>query len=77
MKYKEFVAWCNDRACDGRWGLATAIYCIDIMHQVKSQPFWKRERKWQELNADGVIEKGVVIPVNRKITEIFGQEESQ
>lgn len=25
MKFKEFSAWCNDRACDGCWGMTEAI----------------------------------------------------
>jgi len=43
MKYKEFSSWCNERACDGFWGLETAIVCIDIINRIQSKPFWKRE----------------------------------
>lgn len=30
MKFKEFVNWCNERACDGCWGTLTAINCSSI-----------------------------------------------
>lgn len=46
MTYKEFNSWCNKRASDGCWGVDTAIFCIDIINQVKKQPFWIREKKW-------------------------------
>ena len=48
MKYKEFEQWCNERACDGRWSMQTAIACIEIMKEVNKQPFWKREKYWRE-----------------------------
>lgn len=70
MKFKEFKDWCNDRACDGRWGMVASISCIEIMGQVNSQPFWKRERKWQELNTEYEIENSIVIPINNKIAEL-------
>ena len=25
MKYKEFIRWCNERACDGCWGMLEAM----------------------------------------------------
>lgn len=70
MKFKEFKDWCNHRACDGRWGMVDAISCMEIIGQVNSQPFWKRERKWQELNAEYEIENNTVIPINNKIAEL-------
>lgn len=30
MKFKEFVNWCNERACDGCWGMLEAIACINL-----------------------------------------------
>ena len=30
MKFKEFAKWCNERACDGCWGMLEAMACIDI-----------------------------------------------
>ena len=72
MKFKEFNDWCNDRAADGCWGMCTAMFCIDIVRQVNSQPFWKKERKWQELNANHAIENDVVTPINNKIAELYG-----
>lgn len=47
MKYKNFNIWCNQRVCDGCWGMNEAIFCINIIQQIQRQPFWKRERKWK------------------------------
>lgn len=73
MKYKEFNAWCYQRACDGYWGMKTVIICSDIIRQIQREPFWKRERKWQELNAEYGIENEIVIPINQKIEELHGK----
>ena len=72
MTYKEFLQWCNDRACDGCWGMLTAMVCIDIIEQMKSTPFWKRKKKWKEYEQKVVTE--LVNPTNEKIREILGKE---
>lgn len=64
MKYKEFVDWCNRRACDGRWGLDSAKLCLEIVRQVEALRFWKRERTWQKINAELGIEERVIKPIN-------------
>ena len=71
MTYKEFVAWCNDRTCDGCWGMLTAMVCIDIIKQMQSVPFWKRKKKWQEFEHRVVTE--IVNPTNEKIREVYGE----
>lgn len=71
MTYKEFSCWCNQRASDGCWGMNTAMFCIDIIGQIKKQPFWKRERKWQELNAKYSIQNNIIDVTNRKIAEAY------
>lgn len=73
MKFKEFVEWCNKRACDGCWSRQTAIICIDIMRDVREKPFWKRESRWQELDREYHIISGIVNPINAKIKEIYGE----
>ena len=74
MKYKQFRAWCNDRACDGCWSSGTAIYCLNIINTIENLPFWKRERKWRSVcETDDIINK-VVIPINNKIKEIYGDK---
>lgn len=57
MSYKQFVAWCNERACDGGWSVGTAIACIGIMDTIRPLPFWKREKAWQKINTEWQIEK--------------------
>lgn len=68
MKYKEFVAWCNDRACDGCWSMATAIYCLEIGRKINALPFWKREKAWQEISE--VVEREIISVINKKIAEV-------
>lgn len=70
MKFKEFEAWCNQRACDGCWGMLDAMVCIDIIGEVRKQRFWKREKFWQEKYSDDVMEQ-IVSPIERKIEEVM------
>lgn len=70
MKYKEFVEWCNQRACDGCWGMQTAIICSEIMKDVRKQPFWKREKYWRE-NCEKEVLEEIVNPLNQKRKEMF------
>lgn len=72
MTFKEFSAWCNERATDGCWGLNTAKICIKIIDKVQKERFWRREKAWQAINDELQIEKLIVIPINKKIKEIFG-----
>lgn len=74
MKYKEFVAWCNARACDGCWSSQTAMFCISIMSDVRSQRFWRREKRWRELEARYSIIVNVVKPIDKKIREMIYSE---
>jgi hypothetical protein len=57
VTYKQFKSWCNERACDGRWGMNTALACIEVMKQINRKPFWKREKEWQKWNRDWRIEE--------------------
>ncbi len=69
MKFKEFAAWCNERACDGAWGVQTAMACIEIMNRVYAKPLWKREKEWRSIDSDWKIEELVVKPINALIEE--------
>ena len=73
MKYKEFVEWCNERACDGCWGISTIIICKNLMRDVREQPFWKREKYWQEKYAEIVLEN-MVKPLDEMRKEMFKSE---
>ena len=66
MKYKEFVKWCNQRACDGQWGINTAIRCIEVINHINELPFWKKERVWKQ-NFESAILNEIVYPVNELI----------
>ncbi len=64
MNFKEFVAWCNDRAADGRWDMVEAICCCDAASKIYKQPFWKREKVWQKQYKDDVMP--IVEATNKK-----------
>ena len=59
MTFKEFNKWCNDRACDGHWGMNMAIACIQINKVIHKAPFWKRKKIWQEYQkvAEEIVNK--------------------
>ena len=67
MTYREFRDWCNQRACDGCWGMREAMICIDICEEIQKLPFWKRKKKWREYERDVV--SLIVEPTNTKIRE--------
>lgn len=71
MKYKEFVAWCNERACDGCWGMLESMTCIWVMEEVRKAPFWRREKVWREQWETKVVNE-IVEPTNQKIRELCG-----
>ena len=66
MTYKEFVEWCNERACDGCWGMSEAMNCIAVMEDVRKQWPWRREKYWKAEYAEEVCEK-IVDPTNALI----------
>ena len=75
MKFKEFVNWCNDRACDGCWSMNTALFCIGTIDRARKKPFWKREKEWQRINREECdVIKDVVSVINAKIKEVHGAE---
>ena len=69
MKFKDFVNWCNERACDGCWGMLTAMVCIDLIQQVRKIPFWKREKFWKENYEQQVLDE-IVNPIEKKLDEM-------
>ena len=69
MTFKEFEAWCNQRACDACWGMLEAMTCIDILKTVRKKWLWKREKFWQEEYATDVMEQ-IVNPIEKKIAEM-------
>lgn len=75
MKHKEFLAWCNERACDGRWGYDCARLCCAVAEDITKAPFWQRERIWRTLNKILDIEGLYVEPTNVKIKEFLGGQD--
>lgn len=49
MKFKEFENWCNERACDGCWGMLTAMVCIDLIGKVKKFHFGKEKKSGKKI----------------------------
>lgn len=62
MTYKEFTAYCNERACDGQWGMIEALNCLALtshINAIKVTGFFKkrktelaREEAWQKVIAE-------------------------
>ena len=73
MTLKEFDDWCNERACDGHWGMNTAIICVGIIRAVYKIPFWKRKKVWNEEYRE--IAEEIVKVTNAKIEQIIGETE--
>ena len=61
MSYEEFFNYCEERACDGRWGLEEAVLCLGIikrMQQIRIYTFMfydskktkkAREAEWERM----------------------------
>lgn len=75
MTLKEYIRWMNERACDGRWGMATAIACIEAHRIVHAEKFWRRNKKWKEIGPE--ICRLYVDPTNELIEEYKRGELSQ
>lgn len=69
MKFKEFENWCNERACDGCWGMPEAIACIKLINEVMKIQFWKREKFWKENYEKQVLEE-IINPIEKKLEEM-------
>lgn len=47
MTFKQFSAWCNERAADGQWGMDTAIRCSTVCSELYEIFFLWREKTWK------------------------------
>ena len=75
MTFKEFREWCNDRACDGCWGMNAATICIGVISEINDKPFWKRKKAWKKI--EKAVIPFIVEPINKKIEEIRNSENEQ
>ena len=66
MTFKDFVEWCNMRACDGLWGRYHAIVANDVIKDVRKRPFWRREKYWKKYYKESIV-RLIVNPINEKI----------
>lgn len=69
MTLKEFLKWCDDRWHDGCWGPGVAMTCIAIMEDIRNEPFWRRKKRWAEINEDNNVYNAIIQPINKKIQE--------
>ena len=69
MKFKEFENWCNERACDGCWGMLETIACINLINEIMKIQFWKREKIWKENYEQQVLEE-IINPIEKKLEEM-------
>jgi hypothetical protein len=86
MTYKQFFDWCNERACDGMWGLYEALVCTDVINKIESVKvsgfhFRKkklteqaRENAWIKLNSKWRIEE-IINATNKKIVKFRGMND--
>lgn len=74
MTFKEFVCWCNARACDACWGFQTVRVCTGVMEIVRAVPRWRREKVWQKINRTFGIVEGYVRPTNAAIKRLLEEE---
>lgn len=68
MKFKEFNDWCNERVCDGRWGLKEAITCVGVCEDVLEHRCF-REKAWRKHELRNTVEK-IVEETNKIIEKI-------
>lgn len=69
MKFKEFENWCNERACDGCWGMLEVMVCINLMNKIRKIQFWKREKFWKENYEQKVLEE-IINPIVNKLEKM-------
>lgn len=67
MTFKEFMEWCNDRACDGFWSRREVL---DILDDVRKKLPWRREKYWKKRYESRVTQQ-IVIPINKRIEEFY------
>ena len=70
MTFRQFKQWCNDRVCDGYWGYNDAVYCIELIQNIRKIPWWKRNKTWKKIEPQVLY--AVVTPINQKIKEVMG-----
>ena len=70
MTYKQYRNWCTERAMDCCWGFQEAKLCLEILGDIDSLPFWKRNKVWKKIEHKMLY--AVIEPTNRKIQEIRG-----
>lgn len=76
MTFKEFVEWCNDRACDGTWNLREVMVVVDIIEDVRKKLPWRQEKYWKRRYESRVMQR-IVIPTNERIEESLRKEQSK
>lgn len=73
MTFKEFSKWCNERACDGCWGIAEAMICMDVGTEIHRRPWFLRERAWQNHASREMVER-IVQATNALIERAIAEE---
>ena len=76
MTFKEFIAWGNDRACDGAWNLIEVMVVVDIVEDVRKRLPWRQEKYWKKRYESRVMQQ-IVIPINKRIKESLRKEQNK
>jgi len=70
MTFKEFASWCNQRACDGMWGLQAAVFCSNLCEEIYKYRFsFRRENIWNKHPKRGTA-ISLVKGINERIAEV-------
>jgi hypothetical protein len=73
MTFKEFNNWCNERACDGMWGMREGVMCIEILIFIRSAKFWRRKKLWKDYCSQTNIVEIIIEPTNKLIDKYLSE----
>ena len=70
MTFKQFKAWCNNRAADGCWSMRTTMLCIGIITRIDEFHFWEREKVWKRFEKE--VLEFVIVPIDNMMRDVYG-----
>ena len=74
MKFRDFVSWCNNRACDGCWGMKRLCCASTSCSRSESSLFGDVKKEWRRINEGNWVVTMIVDPINAKIAKVKGRE---
>lgn len=68
MTFKQFLEFCNERACDGCWGIDQAMTCIGVIEDVLRRLPWCREKYWRD-NYEATVGSKLVESIKERMNK--------